>query len=189
MTSVRNDLHVFMTWGLTSTSTRQELNQTISSTPSRIEGNDAVNLLLILLLAQAHELLIIMFRPFFFSLRVLLSKLISTKAFGETSMQINCICLFCTYSTRLELIFVCRPPSNKAAQHSATNAGSMEFSDHAVTHIRQAAGLQAKSVPLYKIAFAITVKSLCYFQGLVIGNGKSFSVWRRDHAKFSKTIQ
>lgn len=65
MTSVRGDLRVFMTWRPTSTSTRQELNQTISSTPSPIEENDIVNLWLILLLAPAHELLIIVFRAEF----------------------------------------------------------------------------------------------------------------------------
>lgn len=65
MTSVGDDLHVFVTWRPTSTSTRQELNQTISSTPSPIEENDIVNLSLILLLEPAHELLILVFRSEF----------------------------------------------------------------------------------------------------------------------------
>lgn len=62
-------------------------------------------------------------------------------AFGETFMQKKCICLFCTYSTGLDLFFVCRPPIIEAAQHSATKTGSMEFLDHAVAQIRCAAGL------------------------------------------------
>lgn len=52
-----------MTWWLTSLSTRRELNQTISPPSTRIEDNDQVNLLLILLLALARKLLIIVFRP------------------------------------------------------------------------------------------------------------------------------
>lgn len=156
-----------MTWWMTSISTRQELNQILLSASNCTEGNVRVNLFLILLLALAHELLLSMvFRPDLLCMSVAF-KLISTTAFGETLMQINCICLFCTYSTRLELIFVCRPPITKA-QPSATKTGSMEFSDHAVTQIHQAAGLQAESFPLYKIVFVIAVKSLCFFQGLVV---------------------
>lgn len=119
---------------------RQELNQNIVSASNCIENDVKVNLLLILFFALAHELVIMVFRPDLKCMSVAF-KLISTTAFGETFMQINCICLFCTYSTRLELIFVCRPPITKAAQHSATKTGSMEFSDHAVAQIRHAAGL------------------------------------------------
>lgn len=160
-----------MTWWLTSISMRQELNQIILSASNCTEDDVKINLLLILLLALAHELLIMVFRPDLQCMSVAF-KLISTRAFGETFMQINCICLFCTYSTRLELIFVCRPPITKAAQHSATKTGSMEFSDHAVTQIQHAASLKAESFPLYKIPFVMTVKSRCIFQALVIWNRK-----------------